>query len=222
MWQYGFILGLWLSLAIICVPWGYIVWEPLLALCSGVEDLIYLSQGLRDHPAGLLYRIMLGSLVLLLRGRGQRWCNMRLHTCQTALGSVIPEEPGAEVPAFKCVPCYASNDRTEINQGIFFVCCRGGCNPQQRSEYAEGESMIYVLKRRCCRGQDMSRAGWIFPVVWDVFEVLLEHESGTALAASPTFWHDEISSFEQKTVELPVGVVTSQKKNKSCSVSRFF
>lgn len=66
MWQYGFILGLWLSLAIISIPWGYIVSEPLLALRSGVEDLIYLSQGLRDHPASLLYRIIPGSLVLFL------------------------------------------------------------------------------------------------------------------------------------------------------------
>ena len=92
MWQYGFILGLWLSLAIISVPRGYIVSEPLLALRSRVEDLIYLSQGLRDHPARLLYRIILDSLVLLLKGRGKRRCNMQLHTCQTVPGSVIPEE----------------------------------------------------------------------------------------------------------------------------------
>lgn len=69
MWQYGFISGLWLSLAIISIPWGYIVSEPLLALRSGVEDLIYLSQGLRDHPATLPYRIIAGSLVLFPQGK---------------------------------------------------------------------------------------------------------------------------------------------------------
>ncbi|KAK1900118.1 14-alpha-glucan-branching enzyme, partial [Dissostichus eleginoides] len=52
---------------------------------SGVEDLIYLSQGLRDHPARLLYRIIAGSLVLFLKGRRKRQCNMQLHTCQTVL-----------------------------------------------------------------------------------------------------------------------------------------
>lgn len=40
--------------------------EPLLAVRSGVKDLIYLSQGLRDHPTGPLYRIIPGSLVCLL------------------------------------------------------------------------------------------------------------------------------------------------------------
>lgn len=56
--RHGFISGPWLCLAIISVPRGYIVSEPLLALCTRVEDLIYLSQGLRDHPTRLLYRII--------------------------------------------------------------------------------------------------------------------------------------------------------------------
>lgn len=92
MWQYGFISGLWLSLAIISIPRGYIVSEPLLALRSGVEDLIYLSQGLRDHPVRLLYRIIPGPLVLSLKGGRKRRCNMQLHTCQTVLSLVIPED----------------------------------------------------------------------------------------------------------------------------------
>lgn len=77
--------------------------EPLLALRSGVEDLIYLSQGLRDHPARLLYRIIPGSHVLFLKGRGERRCNMQLHTCQTVLRLVIPEEWSIEGNAFKCI-----------------------------------------------------------------------------------------------------------------------
>lgn len=64
MWQYGFILDLWLLLAIISIPWGYIVLEPLLALRGGAGDLIYLSQGRRDHPSKLLYGIILCSPVL--------------------------------------------------------------------------------------------------------------------------------------------------------------
>ncbi|KAI9547975.1 1,4-alpha-glucan branching enzyme, partial [Dissostichus eleginoides] len=42
-------------------------------------------KGLRDHPARLLYRIIAGSLVLFLKGRRKRQCNMQLHTCQTVL-----------------------------------------------------------------------------------------------------------------------------------------
>lgn len=106
MWQYGFISGLWLSPAIIAIPRGYTVSEPLLALRSGVEDLIYLSQGLRDHPTRLLYRIIPGSSALLLKGRRKRGCNMRLHTCQTVLVSVIPEEWSTERNAFKCILCH--------------------------------------------------------------------------------------------------------------------
>lgn len=86
MWQYGFILGRWLSLAIISIPRGYIVPEPLLALRSGVEDLIYLSKGLRDHPAGLLYRIIQAPPALSLKGRRERRRNVQLHTCQTVPG----------------------------------------------------------------------------------------------------------------------------------------
>lgn len=82
MWQYGFILDLWLLLAIISIPWGYIVSEPLLALRSRAGDLIYLSQGLRDHPASLLYGIILCSLGLFLKGKKTLQC-MQLHTCQT-------------------------------------------------------------------------------------------------------------------------------------------
>lgn len=106
MWQYGFILGLWLLLAIISIPWGYIVSEPLLALRSGVEDLIYLSQGLRDHPTRLLYRIIPGSLVLSLKGRRKHSCNMQLHTCQTVARLVIHEEWSTEGNAFKCILCH--------------------------------------------------------------------------------------------------------------------
>lgn len=77
--------------------------EPLLSLCSEVEDLIYLSQGLRDHPARLLYRIIAGSLVLFLKGRRKHRCNMQLHTCQTVPRLVIPEEWGIEGKTFKCI-----------------------------------------------------------------------------------------------------------------------
>lgn len=75
---------------------------PLLALRSGVEDLIYLSQGLRDHPATLLYRIIPGSLVLFLKGRYKRQCNMQLHTCQTVPGMAIPEGWSTQGKTFKC------------------------------------------------------------------------------------------------------------------------
>lgn len=127
MWQYGFILGLWLSLAIISIPWGYIVSEPLLALRGGVEDLIYLSQGLRDHPARLLYRIIPGSLVLLLKGTRKRRCNMQLHTCQTVLRLVIPEEWSTEGNAFKCILCRGLLCSPK-KSGILVFCLRG-CNP---------------------------------------------------------------------------------------------
>lgn len=71
MRQYGFILDLWLMPAIISIPWGYIVFEPLLALRSETRDLIYLSQGRRDHPTRLLYGIIRCSPVLfpMVEGR---------------------------------------------------------------------------------------------------------------------------------------------------------
>lgn len=74
----------------------------LLALRSGVEDLIYLSQGLRDHPARLLYQII-PPLCSSSRGEGRkRRCNMQLHTCQT-LRLIVPEEWSTEGNVLKCI-----------------------------------------------------------------------------------------------------------------------
>lgn len=56
----------------------------LLALRDGAGDLIYLSQGRRDHPSRLLYGIILCSRVLFPCGTEGTRC-MQLHTCQTVL-----------------------------------------------------------------------------------------------------------------------------------------
>lgn len=217
MWQYGFILGLWLSQAIISIPWGYIVSEPLLALRSGVEDLIYLSQGLRDHPARVLYRIILGSLVLLLKGRRKTRCNMQLHTCQTVPGLVIPEEWSAEGNAFKC---FFVSWLTWQKKIWDFVSRHPGCN-LQNSVLQHSEVQSICLKEAVSLRTRM---------VWSLdgfsqFEMLLKRcwSMNLGLTASPTFWHDEIASFKQKTVELPHSVVSQlvEKKNKVSSDQTF-
>lgn len=98
MWQHGFILDLWLLLAIISIPWGYIVFEPLLALRNGAGDLIYLSQGRRDHPTRLLYGIILCSPV----GKKKHQCCMQLRTSQTVLRFFHHEEWSTEEITFNC------------------------------------------------------------------------------------------------------------------------
>lgn len=212
--QYGFILGLWLSLAIISIPWGYMVSEPLLALRSGVEDLIYSSQGLRDHPARLLHRIMLGPLVLLLKGRRKRWCNMQLHTCQTASGLVIPEEWSTEGNTFRCILCHALLG-PEKQTGILSLVVEDVIF-RWLWKKLEDESII------CYKEELLSKLLQ--------FEMLLKccwSMNLGLLNAWLTFWHDEISPLKQKKTQmlwiaLWCGGVTTEKNNKWCSVLNFF
>lgn len=196
MWQYGFILGLWLSLAIIFIPWGYIVSEPLLALRSRVEDLIYLSQGLRDHPTRLLYRIIPGSLVLFLKGRRKHRCNMQLHTCQTVLRLVVPQGWSTEGNAFKCILYHGLLTKKKsgilsfaMEDVILWVLC---LNMHRMNQW-------YILNRQYYWEWELSSI-WVL-----LFEMLLKFCWSMNLwliTASTTFWHEEIASFKQRNAEL--------------------
>lgn len=73
----------------------------LLALRSRVEGLIYLSQGLRDHPAGLFHRIIPLYSVFFLWGKGKAPMLHAASHLSDSAGSVIPEEWSTK--AFECL-----------------------------------------------------------------------------------------------------------------------
>lgn len=212
MWQYGFISGLWLSLAIISIPWGYIVSEPLLALRSGVEDLIYLSQGLRDHPARLLYRIIPDSLVLFLRGRRKRRCNMRLHTCQTELRLVIPEERSTGGNAFKCILCHgllAPPFKKKWIQALFLY--HGRFNPQHLVlEHSDFESMIWLKEKVLLRTRGVSV--WVDFCILRFYRSVVEAWTPHCSNNFLTWWNCIIQA---KNVELPLSLVSKLVREKT-------
>lgn len=214
LWRYGFILGLWLCLAIISIPWGYIVSEPLLALCTGVEDLIYLSQGLRDHPTRLLYRIMPGSPVLFLKGWRKRWCNMQLHTCQTEPGLVIHEEWSTEGNAFKCILCHGLLAQKKKTEPWNFCLWQRGYDPQHLVLEHEETDWDTILRIFCMAGGEKKKALCFW---WNFFSLQCQWSAVEAF-----FWDSSLPQqpflkcwnciIQTKNVELALSVVLQLEK----------